>query len=328
MQMSQSCQKLLKQGRDYQVTYGNRLGSHLPMALIALDKLNADEEKLEAFYQNYITRLQPLETVHYDTPLNLRETLGDLEQYPYQLIFFQQEIKQKGVDRVLHEYLPVLLPGVCGSAFHPLIRLAYALEVSDPEEVAAALAYWAAEYEPLGPLGESVDKEPIEILQEVAPIGKNHSFSPGIIVDKMREIVALESFQQQAIQPKNLSFETLAKIAIDAFSASNSFTLLHGVTSLHALRVILPKIENQEAVLPYFWQAFVVAYLSTGSVNIDHPKTDGVTVEESWEEILKKATQSTEEHTIKMVYTCWSEYNHYQLEEYKIVASQLVNRKS
>ena len=56
-------------------------------------------------------------------------------------VFFTQETRRLGVGGATRVYLPRLIPGLAGSAFHPLMRLAYATLLDDAEEAGAALGY-------------------------------------------------------------------------------------------------------------------------------------------------------------------------------------------
>ena len=189
-------------------------------------------------------------------------------------------------------------------------------------EVAYALAYWSSEYQSLGKLGNTTDNTLQEILTKISPIAKNHSFKPGIIVDRMEEITQLEKYQNFVLQPTHINLDQLAQLAITAYLSTSNFTLLHGVTSCHALRVIFPWISDKELALRYFWQAFVVAYLSTGSLSLEN-KISETQRDNDWNKILSLGCTASDDHDIKLIYSCWSEYHHYGNQEYLMAASQV-----
>jgi len=321
--ISDHCQALLEQGRNYHVLYGDRLANHLPMALLALDKMGADQDKLTSFYQKDSKKLVPLERSDHIKPASPLQTLGQSDRFDQHLSYFEHRIKDSGGEHILEEHLPSLLPGICASAFHALIRLAYAIEANDPEEVAYALAYWSSEYLTLGELSTPIEGTLTEILTEISPLGRNHNFAPGIIVDRMVEISQLEAYQNTAFQPTSITLDELAQLAIKGYLLTKDFTLLHGVTGCHALRIILPWVPQHELALRYFWQAFVVAYLSTGSISLENELV-AVPGKNSWDEILTKGRSSNNSHVIKIVNTCWSEYQHYGNPEYLAAARQAV----
>lgn len=323
MTVNTHCKELLEQGRTYHILYGDRLANHLPMVLIALEKMGADQDRLTRFYQFYCKKLVPFDRSDFKEPVNPLKTLGQGHQFNNHLLYFEQKIVEHGVDQTLTESLPFLLPGICASAFHALIRLAYAIEANDSREVAYALAYWSSDFQTLGTLSSSIENTLPEILAEISPVGRNHTFGPGIIVDRMAEIAQHKNYQRFVFQPTNITLDQLAKLTIKAYLLTDDFTLLHGVTGCHALRIIFPWISPKELALRYFWQAFVVAYLSTGSISLENKMTEDQRIND-WGEILSKGCSSRNDHDIKIVYTCWSEYQHYENQEYLAVANQAV----
>ena len=325
MTVNTRCKELLEQGRTYHILYGDRLANHLSMVLIALEKMGADPDSLTRFYQSYCKKLVPLDRSDFKEPSNLLDTLGQGHQFNNHLSYFEQKIVEHGVDQTLTESLPFLLPGICASAFHALIRLAYAIEANDSGEVAYALAYWSSDYQTLGTLSSSIENTLPGILAEISPIGRNHTFGPGIIVDRMAEIAQLENYQRFVFQPTNITPEQLAQLAIKAYLLTGDFTLLHGVTGCHALRIIFPWVSHKELALRYFWQAFVVAYLSTGSISLENKMIEAQRIN-GWDEIISKGCSSSNDHVIKIIYTCWSEYQHYGNQEYLAAASQAMVR--
>jgi hypothetical protein len=323
MTVNTHCKELLEQGRTYHILYGDRLANHLSMALIALEKMGADQERLTRFYQSYCKKLVPLDRSDFKEPSNLLDTLGQGHQFNNHLSYYEQKIAEHGADQTLTESLPFLLPGICASAFHALIRLAYAIEANDSREIAYALAYWSSDYQPLGALSASLDNTLPEIIDEMSSIGENHTFGPGIIVDRMVEIAQLVNYQKSVFQPTNITLDQLAHLAIKAYLLTNDFTLLHGVTGCHALRIILSWISHRELALRCFWQAFVVAYLSTGSIPLVNKNAKAQKIND-WDEIISKGRSSSNDHVIKIVYTCWSEHQHYENQEYLAAASRAI----
>ena len=306
--------------------YGNRLATHLPMVLTALYRLGANDSKLDATYNSGI---EQLELADYSSNLeeitDIRHHLGKSQMYESYLAYFNTEIKKHGAKTVLGAALPILMPGVAASAFHALIRLAYAIGIDSESEMAIALAYWSAEYQAFGLRACEQDVSMPALLSELAPIGVNHNFGPGIIVDRMNEIGTLLTKHNLPCIPAKVEFNELRRLCLNAFAAQNDFTLLHTVTGCHALSVIMPFIYDKPAALCVFWQAILVAYLSTG---LDFKLCDtrlGV-AECQFEPILAKALESDDSHVIKLVYTCWREFVHHQEPLYYVVAKRAVSQ--
>src|SRR5436305_14270079 len=100
LMISAACHELLADGRRFSATFGGGLFNHLPMALVALDRLGADETRLRAFFTSYATHLNPKS----DAEIELTETM-----------------RGQGAADVV----PQLSAGVASQAFHGLIRVAY-----------------------------------------------------------------------------------------------------------------------------------------------------------------------------------------------------------
>ena len=100
--------------------------------------------------------------------------------------------------RLVAATVPRLAPGVAGSAFHPLMRLAYAVMAGDDEDVGIALGYWAATYLPLDAGGASpgVTMDPAEVLRRAAQLPGLAEASPesDLVWHNMRAVARVPSF--------------------------------------------------------------------------------------------------------------------------------------
>lgn len=121
---------------------------HLPMALVALDRLGADDERLARFSTRYARSLVPVRA----------EVQAARDRY-------DTEVASLGVDGGVRAHLPRFVPGIGSAAFHAVIRLAYAVEARHAGQVAAALAYFEQVDEPLtdAPPNETGD-DPFALL--------------------------------------------------------------------------------------------------------------------------------------------------------------------
>lgn len=192
---SDTLNHLLNEGRAFHVVFGKGLANHLSMSLIALEKMGAKEQRLIDFYNSYVPRLEELPNAALQEPENPLETLGKAGLFANHQAYFSNSLEKYGTEEVLKGHLPSLLPGICTSAFHAQIRLGYGIEVSDQKEIAYALAYWSAHFQPLGKLGPKVSETPFEILEDTAPVARSHSFSPGNIAARMGEVAGLKALK-------------------------------------------------------------------------------------------------------------------------------------
>jgi hypothetical protein len=143
---------LLNDGARFDAEFKGGLSNHLPMALLALQRLGASEARLSAYAARYSARLDPAPPA---TPWPAgdpwRERLGERGAWPAYRHFFTQWLEVEEASSVLHQALPHLMAGCGGAAFHGLIRCAYAVHSAHIAELADALAYWACRYLPLTP---------------------------------------------------------------------------------------------------------------------------------------------------------------------------------
>ena len=176
-------QKLLTDGIQYDPRYLPSYNSdHLPMSLCALTGLGADFDTCLVYREGYIARLRK---VRPGTPVSSwQEGLGRRECYASLLALLHARIVEQGIDAVASALLPTLIHGLPLDAFHPMIRLGYAIEFNSNAEAAAALAYLVSSHRKLSThtdvkidLAESLKQQSSEGLWEF----KIASFSGKIV---------------------------------------------------------------------------------------------------------------------------------------------------
>jgi hypothetical protein len=319
--MSTECHELLTASHRYAPLYGNRLANHLPMALLALDRLGADAAAMRRFADGYARKLLPAAVS--SSGLDPHDVLGSAGDYPRFLAFFQDRIREAGAEAVLHDWVPVLMPGLAASAFHGIIRLAYAIEGGLEDEIARALAYWASEYAAL-PLSLEPGAGTLDQIAERLRIKvANHAFKPGIIIDKMLEIAwdpALAgAVIQQAAPP---SLREIAAFGLDAYRRREDFTLLHVVTGCHAFRIVQAFANDKALARRYLWQAVLAAWLTVVAAPIGRAQAGGDGPEAGEEAIAARAILSSDDHVIKLCYSALCEYREYGDPAYLRIAAR------
>lgn len=329
MSISRYCVELLEAASVYHVRYGDRLANHLPMVLIALDKMGASREQLQNAFDRSIVHLErpPLDPAG---PLSEGETITDLrnreERFPSALGYYLSQLRQHGIAETLRRELPPLLPSIATAAFHGLIRTAYGIDAGHQQEVATGLAYWNMEYRELPSSDERLPVAATEIPARVAERYPLISLAPGNISDHMAAVTRQEDWEETPIQPEQLGLQDIAEVALAAYRGTGDFTLLHGVTGCHALRLILPYCSDPESALRYFWRGLVIAYLSTGPKVID-PQEERKEVA-SWEQILQRACASDDDHVIKLTYSCEQEWQHFKNDGYRSAADSVTKARA
>jgi hypothetical protein len=325
--MSAECRELLLQSRRYGPLYGNRLANHLPMALLALDRLGADAATMRRFGDGYAGKLLP--AVAAGSELDPHDYLGSAGDYPRFVLFFQDRIREAGMEAVLRDWVPVLMPGLAASAFHGLIRLAYAIEGGLEDELALALAYWASEYASLPLSLEPAEGSLDEIAERLRARVAGHVFKPGIIIDKMLEIAWDPSLAGALVQPAATpALRDIARFALQAYWRREDFTLLHIVTGCHAFRIVQRYANDKALAARYLWQAALAAWLT---VVVAEKSTSGRMEEGAQDDpppaeaaIAARAILSSDDHVIKLCYSALCEYGEYGDPRYLRAAARKV----
>jgi hypothetical protein len=320
-ELSDTCRVLLSQAKNFHPFYGDGLSNHLPMALVALDRLGGSPGRLNAFYAASIPSLLGFKpAIH---PLHPIDAMGNCEHFASVLLYFQQAIAEHGPEAVLRRWVPALIPGIAAASFHGLIRLGYAIETSNNAEIAAALALWTTAFTSLGAPDHLVDETPAAIVMRLSRVIANHPVSPGLIVDRMSAIAKLNSLQYSGSQPRQLELSDVAEFAISAYASFDDFTLLHAVTATHAFRMVIPFISDSALATRYLWRSVLIAALSTGLPLHNEWPTGGAQLT-GWADIAARAIESDDEHVIKLVYTALAEFRVYADPRYQSVATRQV----
>lgn len=305
---------------QYSADYATGLSSHLPMNLYALHRLGASDEQIQGFYQNYIKRLRPRDPVTIDiTAENFQSNLSQRKYNEELFQFFKKEQAQLSTEAFLEKYLAQFMPGVGTGAFHPLIRLAYGIEMGHAGEVAEAFAAWGLRYTPiLEDFGEPTGSF-AECREAVATIEVDkEDIAARSIFARAGNVITHASFRRDMRLPVDISIPQLADTALKIYLAKPTFAHLHLVTSCHALRVVDGVVPLPKEWLRYYWLAMWAVYVSEGSKGLTPPTAQSPAA--SWEQLAAEACTSLDDHTNKLVYSCMEEAKAYGGDDYLLAA--------
>lgn len=323
--------EMLTYGSEFAKTYAN----HAPMVLVALERIGGSTDRLRDFFDHYrdYKKLLPFGSIGEPvTAGNWETAIGERSREPDLRIFFASEIAAHGVEKTLNTYLPRLAPGVGASAFHALMRLAYALIREDETDVAVALAYWTATYLEMPPAtgAAPITDDPAEVLARVSDIKALHG-QPilELLWQNMDQAGRTPDFVPVVdwleIGPDTTRKMALASIAL--FAATQEFAALHAVTGMHWLRIVLPYCPTPDVMLRHFWQC--IASL-LGEMRFP-ALPDAETLERwrqlpvpSWDEIKAAAAKSYDEHDISIAFSASEEMKVYGDPLYQLAAARRV----
>ena len=297
--------ELLTTAQRYAPEYRGGLSTHLPMALGALQALGADDDRLRQAFDRFAAPLG-LAPRTGQVVADWTDHRGRPGAYADLLETFRRQIDAEGAGTVLRRVLPLLMPGVGAAAFHGLIRSAYGVAAQHDGETAAGLAYWACRWLPLEAPSQGVETDPGAWVSAMADALAGTAFEGGLIFERMRAIGRTEAFARHAgrliIDAGTL--QALADLAAQRYAASRNFTVLHLVTSCHALRLLLPHVDDAEVAVRHYALAYAAGCVASG-IDLKAPPlpTPGLT----WAQVVQSAVASNDEHVIKLVHSCRDE---------------------
>jgi len=298
--------QLLDQSLRLDAEYGQNLSSHLPMGLTALARLGAADARLADFAQCYARRLRPKPPSEpWPAGEPWKSRFGDPRAWPAYRSLFNEWIDDEGAPAVLAQALPALMGGVGAAAFHGPIRTAYAIAAGHSHELAEALAYWACRWFALGePPTAGRERDAAAVL---ARFDFAKPRQP-LIAERMAQVANQSAFAGIAatfcIDDPDTTLAQLAALAARLYAATDNFTVLHLVTSAHALRVLLPwlDVDERSQAAGLYWLAYAAGHAASG---LTHRASAAAPVAlRPWPEIVSQAIASDDDHFIKLVDSC------------------------
>ncbi len=305
--------RLLDEALAYGPEHGQGMASHLPMALAALDGLGAHEAQMRSFFAHYARRLEPVAAPkHGAQPVDDWKRLrGRIEGYEALRASFARALAREGADAVLRDAVPALVDGVSGGAFHGPIRVAHAVESEHEGELAAALAYWAARWEPLPPPGAAT----VRIVGATAWLDAidarriasdpDWRASAPLISARMQQAALTPPYLElagalalDAVPPAALLLD-LAKACAARYAATGNFTVLHMATASRALRVLARWLPTNPGALAPLLHAVAAANLAARAAPLQR---DASEMAFGWDELRRRACASDDDHAIKLVH--------------------------
>ena len=334
--------ELLDASAAHDAEYGHNLASHLPMVLVALNRLGADGARLAAFADRYSQRLHPAPPA---TPWPGGDPwpsrLGEPAAWPAYRALFSEWFDHEGAPSVLPQVLPRLMQGVGAAAFHGPIRVAYALAAGHSHELSDALAYWACRWFSVMPpqaRAETPRAKPAGAASALSAL-RLLPLPSSLIAERMAGASARPAFARcvAAGQPTvsteaqvEQSLRSLAELAATLYAASGNFTVLHLVTSAHAMRELLPWLDEADrpAALGNYWAAYVAGCAASRlDLTVVVPAaaaTAAAQPRRPWPELVARAVASDDDHLIKIVDVCREEEHQHGGSLWQAAASRAV----
>lgn len=291
------------------------LSNHGPMAADALLRMGCRDE-LEPWLDNYITRLDespmtrwPIEEQEW------REVLGDPSRLGDWCGLFSRLVGEQPWTDLLIRWWPRLLPGAVAAAGHGLIRTGHVVralcERQTPQrlqELAMALGYWAARWQPLpahpAPTGSVSAAQALDSVPTMAHSGgiRTRLGDLGRSPDWPASVARLTPTTEAAQVPTALNELVDAAVArYLRWGHASPIMLVHAATAPRAAALAIPSLPR-ELWLPTYETAWAVSAAISGvyrPANSAPPPSPAASDPITAENVADHAVGSGDEHAIK-----------------------------
>jgi len=286
-------------------------------ALVRLGRADAVQHWLDGYVKRLDGAPRPSDRV---TDATWRDALGRLNRVADWEDYLRDQLAQEPWRDVLARWWPRLLPGVAAAATHGIIRTSHAArslataEEDDQrrDELARALAYWAASYLQLPVTarpGGTLD--PATAIRELPVLdGPDRG---GMITARLKEgLPRVEGLDNAvaALRPPADAGPGLRALAAEftrvflGYGRAQPITFLHAVTAPVAAYSALPLLPPRLARPTYdaLWQVGAALYaVHAGGVT---PEPLPATTPPQAEDLADRAVATGDEHAIKLTEAC------------------------
>ena len=332
--MDEALERLAPYGPDLR----NGLTNHAPMAseaLCAMGRPEAVSPWLDRYGALLVPRVARRGRI---APSEWQGALGRLDLFPEWTGFFEEELKEAPWRDVASRWSARLMPAVCASAMHGVIRVGHAvrsLEHSESplrrRELAEGLAYWASAHQTLPTAAGGRERSaPLRALAAVPILPEEKRRFTGTIVSSLEALAEFVDFAPviDAIDPAPSPSRVLSDVS-EAFARAylanardvlSAIVFLHAITSPAAIRLLLPLLDARAAAdaVRYGWQGGCALYAAFATRlpvegDVEPAPRDART-------LVDLAVAHGDEHVIKLTEACLREHALYPSSAYLAAA--------
>ncbi len=296
------------------------LSNHGPMVVEALTRLGHGD-RVHAWSDGYLRRLEDVPRgIEPIDRLAWRDPLGDPTRSGDWIGFFLAEVEQQPWTTLLVRWWPRLLPGIAAGATHGVIRVGHAVRSlraleTEPRrrELAHALAYWAARWQPVPLVVPRGTRDAASVLASIPPVARQEHG----IRNRLAQLAdtpgwdrtgrSLAPPRDAADVPRDLIGlvdEVLAHYATRAHG--NPTMLVHAATAPMAVANTLPSLPRA------LWRpSFDAAWSASAAVLAAYAPRDERPYRPSGtdvDDVLARAVHHGGEHVIKLADTSMSAF--------------------
>ncbi|KAF0092534.1 MAG: hypothetical protein FD141_718 [Fusobacteria bacterium] len=326
-------EQLINKDAEKNSPYMGGFINHLPMVKFALFSITNDISKVENYVEYYLNNynIDKVKT-NYEKVVSLEECLGKKELYESCLDYIRNNIGEETIEELVRSTLRKYPLGLSSGLFHTIIRLAYAIEGYELDkklkpEVERALTYYITGYREGRLFNRKINKE--EVIAEMNELMEDKEFkeirnSNMSLGQKLVKLYNSENYLRRGfiIEGKEEDkVKGILEILMPAFYNSDNIVMLHCITGLQAVIALKDYFEDYDVVLDIFTTTALSHLLTQTDLSIGKQNTR---IEGSWDEILKKASESKNIHTIKLAYTCKKLYDLFKVKDLKYIINKRI----
>jgi hypothetical protein len=291
------------------------LTNHGPMAVETMVR-RGHADRVHGWLDAYLTRLDALPSPRWRIdPAAWREALGDGRRVADWTEYFTRAVGERPWRDVLTEWWPRLLPGIVAGTTHGVIRVSHAvgalLGAASPSspaltELAHALAFWAARWQPVPFTAATGAESPWRAAAALTAVPRIPDQS-GRVAARLAQLDALPGWSGSGPRPE--APEDVPAVLRDLVAAGTRMYVDHGHASpvilVHAATAPNAVLRTLPALPPHLWApsldavwalsaALVSAYAPRDPVAPPPaPPADGAV-------LLERAVDHRDEHVIKL----------------------------
>lgn len=322
--------------KDYS-PYMRGLVNHLPMGQLALYFMSNDLEKVRdysAYYNGRFTidPLNPSDKVI----KSIDDCLGKRDLYGPLLDYLNENVNDDNLEEYLSYILNTYALGMSSGLFHTLIRLAYAIEGYEEDkglldEVKRALSYYVTAYRGAGQFTRAILAE--DIISEMEGLRDSSDLNT-IRAGQNSMGQKMKALYNSDIYMKDYGFiikgqeddkvQALLDLTLRAYinsKASGDILILHCITGLHALMVLRDYFKDFNQALDIMTTCIVSHLVTLDNLDLQPIENQ---VNYSFDDLIARAIESPDVHTIKLTYSANEVYRKYKRNDLKIAADKRI----
>jgi hypothetical protein len=316
----------LDEAYEYLHRYGPEFGgddegnhgmtNHGPMAVEVMVRRGLDVDVMR-WVDRYVGRLAEMPAP--SRPIgDWTRALGDHRRLPDWRVFFAAQLAEHPWTDVLGTWWPRLLPGIAAGSTHGVIRVGHAVRAlragaAGParDELAHALAFWAARYLPLP------QTRPHSTLPAAVALGRVARLADqtGFIAHRAARLATTPGWTDSvaAMRPAEASrapaaLAELVAVAVQVYlchGAAAPVLLVHTATAPNAVRHTLPSLPQSVWAESFWhvWTAVAAIQAMYAPARVTPRRTPAPRGNDAAAEALHRAAGHGDEHVIKFTDT-------------------------